>query len=404
MIGRMVRIADPIWAAWREQVERGHEPVVLMLLSPAGDSGAAVHALREAVLEVQDAYEAEAQRSGDADPPFPGEWNWVAVPDGVLVQVAECDALDTVLRAVAAGLERRGVDGTLELREPPKLALPPRRAHMLECRLRVRGERLRREASSYRWQADPSAHEAILAVAERWCRQRGDRAAQSLSVSDLAPVRLEPGEDVLDRMRETVTDQLHVRVSAVAADEFRSVAARAWAGGVSLVEGGAWVEAGRWRESLAELTAILRDHADLLAYGFVRRGWAVAEALLDRSLSYDWPPRPGAEPRGIGFTSEAFEDLYAPDAFGVQLLGPGYAGRLPGSAAWRSEPAGRVSALFEHVDLPEWFDAPFVPFGQRLAPADQPEPPAVLAQARVELAQVLHTPGVLAGAGYPDVG
>jgi hypothetical protein len=399
----MVRIADPIWAAWREQVEQGHEPVLLLLLSPTGDSRAAVSALRESVLEVHDAYEAEAQGSGKPEPPFPGEWNWVPVPDGVLVQVVDCDALETVLPAVAAGLERRDVEGAFELRDPPKVALPPRRAHMLECRLRVRGERVRREPGAYLWQADPEAHEAILAVAERWCRQHGDRTAQSLSVSDLSPVRLDPREDVLDRMREAVSDRMHVAVSAVAADEFRSVAARAWAGGVSLVEGGAWVEAGRWRESLDDLTAILRDHADLLAYGFVRRGWAAAEALLDRTLAHDWPSRAGAEPRGIGFTSEAFEDLYAPDAFGVQLLGPGYAGRLPERAAWRAEPVGGGSVLLEHVDLREWFDAPFVPFGQRLAPADQPEPPPVLARARVELAPILHTPGVLAGAGYPDV-
>ena len=59
--------------------------------------------------------------------------------------------------------------------------------------------------------------------------------------------------------------------------------------------------------------------------------------------------------------------------------------------------------LLEHVDLSEWFDAPFVPRGQLLAPADQPEPPAVLAQARIELAPILHSPGVLARAGYPDI-
>jgi hypothetical protein len=101
MIGTMVLIAEPIWAAWREQVERGHEPALLVLLSAAGDTGAAASALRESVLEVQDAYEADAQTSSHAEPPFPGEWNRVPVPDGVLVQVVECDALEAVLPAVA---------------------------------------------------------------------------------------------------------------------------------------------------------------------------------------------------------------------------------------------------------------------------------------------------------------
>jgi hypothetical protein len=125
--------------------------------------------------------------------------------------------------------------------------------------------------------------------------------------------------------------------------------------------------------------------------------------LLGNSLSHDWPHRAGSKPRGAGFTRQAFEDLYAPDAFGVQLLGPGYAGRLPESANWREERVGSASVLLEHVDLSEWFDAPFVPRGQLLAPADQPEPPAVLAQARIELAPILHSPGVLARAGYPDI-
>jgi hypothetical protein len=72
---------------------------------------------------------------------------------------------------------------------------------------------------------------------------------------------------------------MHGEVSAVTADEFRSVAARSRSGGVSLVVGGAWVEAGEWRRALAELTGVLRGHADLLAYAYVKRGWAVKEAL-----------------------------------------------------------------------------------------------------------------------------
>jgi hypothetical protein len=100
------------------------------LLSPAGHTGAVVNALRESVLEVQGAYESEAQSSGGVEPPFPG--NWVHVPDGVLVQIVDCDAFETVLPSVAAGLERRGVEGAFELRHRPKVTAPPRTAHLLE--------------------------------------------------------------------------------------------------------------------------------------------------------------------------------------------------------------------------------------------------------------------------------
>jgi hypothetical protein len=398
----VVRIADRIWPAWREQADRFEEPVLLVLFSPAGDHATAAGALRDSVLEVQDAYRAEAERAGDPDPPFTGEWAWVRVSDGVLVQVAECDVLEEVLPAVAAALERRGIDGAFDRRDAPAVAMPPHNAHLLECRVRVRGERLRRGPGDYLWQADPGAHEAILGVAERWCRRRGYRVAQSLSSSTLAPVRVEPDEDVVDRMRETVADRLHVEVCAVTEDEFRIVAARAWSGGVSLIEGGAWVAAGDWQRALAELTRVLRDNADRLAYGYVKRGWAVTQARLDDALPHDWPERPDYRPRGIGFTAEAFEDLYAPDAFAVQLLGPGYAGRIPDAAGWWQEPVGTASVLLEHVDLPAWFDAPFVPFRHRARPTERPQPPAVLAEARVELAPILYTRGALSRLDFAD--
>lgn len=395
----MVRIADRIWPAWQEQAKQWDEPSLLLLFSPVGDHGQAAAALRDSVLEVQDAFDAEAERSGVADPPFTGEWNWVRVPEGVLVKVVECDILEDVLPAVAAALERRDIEGVFDVRERPTAARAPVTAHLLECRFRVRGERLRKEERTYRWRADPDARDAILAFAEGWCRKPGPSANQSLAVSTVPPVPLAPAEDVLERMREAVVDGMHVEVAAVTADEFRSVAARAWAGGVSLVVGGAGLEAGEWQRALAELTGLLRDHADQLAYGYIRRGWAVREALLDDSLPHDWPPRANHQPRGIGFARQAFDDVYAPDAFGVQLLGPGYARRVPQLPTWREERVGRGSTLLEHADLSAWFDAPFVPFRYR---ARDVEPPAVLARARTELAPILYFPGVLRRAGYAD--
>lgn len=396
------RIAERVWPAWREQVEKWDEPSLLLLFSPVGDPGEAAVAVRASVLEVQAAFDEAAERSGAPDPPFVGEWDWVRVSEGVLVHVVECDMLEEMLPAVAAALERRGIEGVFDLGDRSTVATPPTTAHFVECRLRVRGGRLRHERRAYFWEADAEAHEAVLAVADRWCRANRPGATHSLSSGTIGPIEIEPDEDVLERMRAEVVDKMHVEVSVVTAAEFRSVAARAWAGGVSLVVGGARVEAGEWRRPLAELTALLRDHADLLAYGYVRRGWAVKEALLAPSLSFDWPRRAEDEPRGIAFTSQAFEDLYAPDAFGIQLLGPGYVDRIPESTTWRTQPAGENAVLLEHVDLPPWLDAPFVPFGQRPRNPDELQPPAVLTQARYELASILYSPGVLKRAGFAD--
>jgi hypothetical protein len=62
---------------------------------------------------------------------------------------------------------------------------------------------------------------------------------------------------------------------------------------------------------------------------------------------------------------------------------------------------GDSGTLLEHRDLQPWFDAPFVPYGQRPDPGE-PAPP-VLAAARRELEAILYTPGALSRAGYTDV-
>jgi hypothetical protein len=396
----MVQIAERVWTAWREQAEQFDEPSVLLLFSPAGGHGDAAHAVREAVLEAQDSVGAEAATSPASDPPFVGEWDWVPVSDGVLVQVSDSDLFEAMLSGVAAALERRGIAGTFDLRGRSVAATPPRIAHLLECRVRVRGQRVRHEPRAYRWHPEPESHAEVLAVAEKWCRAR-QHANVSLTSGTIGPVPIEPGEDVLERMHEDAVDGIYVSLSAVTADAFRSVAARAWTGGVSFVIGGAWVEAGDWQRPLAELTGLLRDQADLLVYGYLKRGWTVTDALLDPSLPFDWPRRTHDEPRGAGFTKHAFDDVYAPDAFGVQLLGPGYAGRVPETKPWLQEPVGTAAVLLSHAEPSAWFDTPFIPFRERRHP-DQVQTPAVLAEARETLSPVLYFPGVLDRNGYTD--
>ena len=116
----------------------------------------------------------------------------------------------------------------------------------------------------------------------------------------------------------------------------------------------------------------------------------------------DWPQRADDRPRGAGWTDVSFEDIYAPDAFGVQLLGPGYADRVPDLDPWRTESLGGSAVLLEHTDLVAWFAQPFVPYRQQLRREERPRP-EILARARAELAPILYTSGVLADR-FPDMG
>jgi hypothetical protein len=67
--------------------------------------------------------------------------------------------------------------------------------------------------------------------------------------------------------------------------------------------------------------------SDFTVYGLLKRGSYRPAAESGASLSQDCPPADHHEPAvQLG---QAFEAEYAPDAFGVQLLGAGYAGRTP---------------------------------------------------------------------------
>jgi hypothetical protein len=110
-------------------------------------------------------------------------------------------------------------------------------------------------------------------------------------------------------------------------------------------------------------------------------------------------------PAGTGFAPEAFEDVYAPDVFGIQLLGPGYAGRVPEHPRWETEPVGTASVLLKHADPAAWYAAPPItpPADDRWDPTQPPPtPPPLLTQSRSLMASILYTPGVLSRDGYAN--
>jgi hypothetical protein len=85
----------------------------------------------------------------------------------------------------------------------------------------------------------------------------------------------------------------------------------------------------------------LRLVGDDVVYGFVRR---VPPSGARERLRRSW------------LDATAHEDHLVPDAFPIQLLGPGYAGRVPAGDDWRATALSEDRVLLEHVDPAAWFD------------------------------------------------
>ena len=394
-----MRVGNRVWTAWQRLIDEGvEEPVVQLRFSPDGEVAASVSAIRESVREIVAAYRTRANESDEHDPIRPGEWQWLGVSDGVIVQVADSDAFPEIMRELAEVLDGRGVTGVFDVCDRPLLAPARERSLLLRCHLRPRGRRLG-VSDAFSWEPDPDAHAAVLTAAADWCKQLGEHAAYSVTKGSLGPAAIGFAEDAVVRLREGIVDDATVRLVAEADETWREVGVGA-VGRVRLAVARPGVGEGGWRPLLGDLTDMLRELADALAYGYVRPGSGFGVALSSDDLEYDWMARQPRAPTGAGFTQEAFEDVFAPDAFGVQLLGPGYAGRVPDAPSYRREPVGEASVLLKHVDPAAWFDAPFVPFGE---PRSVAEPPPVLASAREELAPILYRPGALNAAGYADL-
>jgi hypothetical protein len=118
-------------------------------------------------------------------------------------------------------------------------------------------------------------------------------------------------------------------------------------------------------------------------YGFLKRGSLLSSAMHGWSLAQDWPRTPHVHPYMLEIA--AFENEYVPDAFGLQLLGAGYRGRVPANRAWSSGPAASKAVLLEHLDQEAWFERSLVPFGgcpNTLEKESEPIPDLLLAARR----------------------
>jgi len=391
----MLHVDAGILEAWREDAAEESEWMVRMLLTSAASPEHALAVARDAVraLKWED-----------------GEWDLLALRTGVLIQVREADPFDAILTDLVIGLEQRGIDGTLSCWELPPAAQPPEIAHLLECRLSVVGARSERVPQSYLWTPDSDAHLRVITAADRWCHAFGPAAHYAFGSGTVMPVAIRPQESVAERMRDDVARGLRVQLHAIGEHEFRMVLAVPHSGRVTLIAGSVDGEHLPWHQVLAEFIDLLDAHARDLAYGYVKRGWSI-ESFGFGTCPLDWPVRAHYAPTGIGFTEYAFDDLLVPDAFGVQLLGEGFAGRVDPGDEWTISAVAENRTLVQARALEAWFETPFLEFPDEPTPlggvevaraaAERPAP-EVLARARGDFASILFTPDALTALGHPN--
>ncbi|MEA2410397.1 MAG: hypothetical protein QOC77_958 [Thermoleophilaceae bacterium] len=335
-------------------------------------------------------------------------WSVDDEPAGVIVrQWGHAADIGATLLDLSRALDSEGVDGELVVHAPePRPARTPLRERpeeLLECHVRVRGERRFAQIASNRpepvvrffpddaamlagmeaalaWVGDPPAG------AELW--SRGD-----LPHRDVGEVRAHIAASLRD-LRGPLS-RMPTNAWWESGDRFRLVYVAPASGDVSFVEGGPRLAAGGWEEPYSMLVEELSAASAWGSYGLIKRGREPGQ--VGRSVGQDWVPflRSGR----YDFTYSFYEDVLAPDAFGAQLLGSGYAGRVPEGADWERVDVGHEAALLLHRDPAAWFGEPLPPI--TILASGHPDPayptPEVILRAREDLAGILVSPDAIAG-------
>ncbi len=358
----MIRISDRVWKHW-EEVEQFDRPGVDLLFS----SGLGEEEALAAVTRAAD----ETIRELETRPPHPtgepfstGSWSATPAPKGIALRIdEEPEDFEAVVRGIATRLEASGVDGAFDLLAAEPAPRLPELVDLLECRLRVAGARHHFRGPNWGWRPEPGALAAGVDAAIEWCAANAPKLPLSLAVGLIAPVTIDPSEDVRSFVRhglETKADVGVVRLTSTTPNRFRVASFEPSRGRVSLIEGGSAIGNGAWQPALEGLQAFSGSAASWAVYGFVKRGSRRIDAELGL-LFMDWVPVPhqSANTR----LGAAFEDRLVPDAFGLQLLGERYRGRIPDGPDWVHTAVNANAVLVEHGDPEAWFDGQLVPFG-----------------------------------------
>lgn len=339
--------------------EQTTKPWVALLFSSELDREVALSMLAGAVGGVTSEFDQSQDNLPDGvEREIAGAWNLAKVPEGVMLTVGEkCGAFELLLGRVTTELERSGVTGAFDLYDVPQVSRPPMLTDLLELRMRVNGERVPRGNYKQRWAADPEALWRVTSAGVRACLENQADRGVSLTVRTLPPLPVRPSDDVEALLREGIAQAEGlgtVTLRSIGANRFRSLSVEPSWGRVTLVDGGSALHGGGWVDAAHELTDLIRATSRDLVYAFVKRGFFPHMAELGHSLEHDWVELPAR----MSQFGDAFEDHYVRDVFGIQLLGPGLADRMPTGPDWPQTPLDGDRMLVEHRDLDAWLRGP----------------------------------------------
>ena len=268
---------------------------------------------------------------------------------------------------------------------------------LIECRARVAGTP-GAMASLPAWNPDP---DALLRVVRAWS-QRCVALPATVGTLQLSPslemeVALDDSLDAMVRqiMLEKLQNLSRFELRVCGGGRWRILQVNAYMGAVGIFEmADDLLDESGWRPVLGQMRELIIGAHHDLAYALVKHGSNVLAATLGYSLGQDWPPRDGFT--APWYLEGPFEYAYAPDAFALQLLGPGYPAHTPAGDDWVRTELTPGFTLVEHRRVEEWFGHPFMPFGGDSLMRVPHDPPRVLVQARDDFAAVLYDDSVRA--------
>jgi hypothetical protein len=387
-----ITVSSKVWSRW-EKLWRGDDrkPSISLELVTDAELEATLPLVEEAC------HEAIAARESSVAPP--AEWRVgvcrvAPMERGILIHVSDGpDDFQGLVGLIRQALERRGVHGTIDLLKDGKARNPPETMPLVECRLRVRGQSHGQAGRWLRWASDPSAVTKLVHEGASWCTAHERYSEASIQIALMPRVRVELDARLQDLLNDAMARAgvLSFSLATSSGDQWRIMVVSPEQGRVSLIAADAaaagTLRSEDWLAIVGEFKDFLCRNHQLLVYGFVKHGSDVTAASLGRSLVNDWPAREGFDPN-IN-RQGAYEDRYAPDAFALQLLGPGYAGRLPQGRSWTCLPLADGDAMLEHGRPALWFGTPFAPVGGANAARRLFAPPDVLVAARRSFAKIL---------------